>query len=159
MLLHVGYHKTATTWLQQNLFFAPGSETFHAFTPDVGRPRALTEYFLLAPDGGMLSAFDDNRAEIRAAVAAAHDATQGLPGTPVLSDERLSGNPHSGGFDAERFPRPMIEDIELGLRLREHGETQLDPDFNVTHLKRWTLRSKSFAMAISSPSKVSAVIT
>jgi len=64
MLLHVGYHKTATTWLQQNLFFAPGSETFHAFTPDVGRPRALTERFLLAPDGGMLSALDDNFAKI-----------------------------------------------------------------------------------------------
>lgn len=45
------------------------------------------------------------------------------------------------GFDAERFPRPMIEDIELGLRLKAHGETRLDPALQVKHLKRWTLRS------------------
>jgi len=46
-----------------------------------------------------------------------------------------------GGFDAERFPMPMIEDIELGLRLRAQGSTQLDPALQVTHLKRWTMRS------------------
>lgn len=46
-----------------------------------------------------------------------------------------------GGFDAARFSKPMIEDIELGLRLGAHGTTRLDPDLNVTHLKRWTMRS------------------
>lgn len=46
-----------------------------------------------------------------------------------------------GGFDAARYPRPQIEDIELGLRLRGRGRTRLDPDLQVTHLKRWTLRS------------------
>jgi GT2 family glycosyltransferase len=44
------------------------------------------------------------------------------------------------GFDAERFPRPQIEDIELGLRLAPLGITRLDPDLQVTHLKAWTLR-------------------
>jgi len=46
-----------------------------------------------------------------------------------------------GGFDAERFPRPQIEDIELGTRLAAKGRTALDPHLNVKHLKRWTLRS------------------
>jgi len=46
-----------------------------------------------------------------------------------------------GGFDARRFPRPQIEDIELGYRLREAGRTRLDPGLQVTHLKRWTLSS------------------
>ena len=46
-----------------------------------------------------------------------------------------------GGFDAERYPAPQIEDIELGLRLAECGATRLDPDLQVKHLKRWTLRS------------------
>lgn len=46
-----------------------------------------------------------------------------------------------GGFDEQRYPRPQIEDIELGLRLRRVGQTRLDPDLQVTHLKRWTLRS------------------
>ncbi len=47
----------------------------------------------------------------------------------------------AGGFDAARFPRPQIEDIELGGRLRIFGRTRLDPEMQVTHLKRWTLRS------------------
>jgi len=44
-----------------------------------------------------------------------------------------------GGFDADRFPRPQIEDIELGYRLRPRGRARLDPALQVTHLKRWTL--------------------
>jgi len=46
-----------------------------------------------------------------------------------------------GGFDAERFPRPSIEDIELGFRLRQAGHRiLLDPRIQGTHLKCWTLR-------------------
>jgi hypothetical protein len=44
-----------------------------------------------------------------------------------------------GGFDAERFPRPMIEDIELGVRMSTRGAMALDPSLHVTHLKRWTV--------------------
>ena len=47
----------------------------------------------------------------------------------------------AGGFDERRFPRPQIEDIELGYRLRAAGNTRLDPSLQVTHLKRWTLWS------------------
>jgi hypothetical protein len=46
-----------------------------------------------------------------------------------------------GGFDSERYPRPSVEDIELVTRLRAHGRTRLDPELQVTHLKRWTLWS------------------
>jgi len=43
-----------------------------------------------------------------------------------------------GGFDAERFPRPSIEDIELGARLRRAGyRILLDREIQGTHLKRW----------------------
>ncbi len=43
-----------------------------------------------------------------------------------------------GGFD-ERYNRPSIEDIELGVRLRKAGRRiALAPDIQVTHLKRWT---------------------
>lgn len=44
------------------------------------------------------------------------------------------------GFDAEQFPIPMIEDIELSLRLKPEGNTALDPKLQVTHLKRWSMR-------------------
>lgn len=46
----------------------------------------------------------------------------------------------AGGFDADRFPAPAVEDIELGRRLRGRGERiLLDPEIRGTHLKRWSL--------------------
>src|SRR5690606_37188404 len=46
----------------------------------------------------------------------------------------------AGGFDTLRFPRPQIEDIELGYRLRDRGgRILLDPAIEGTHLKRWHL--------------------
>jgi glycosyltransferase involved in cell wall biosynthesis len=48
----------------------------------------------------------------------------------------------AGGFDARRYARPSIEDIELGYRLRRAGfEIRLDRDVQAKHLKRWTLQS------------------
>jgi glycosyltransferase involved in cell wall biosynthesis len=46
----------------------------------------------------------------------------------------------AGGFDATRYPRPSIEDVELGVRLAGAGCTLvLDPELQGTHLKRWSL--------------------
>jgi GT2 family glycosyltransferase len=45
-----------------------------------------------------------------------------------------------GGFDADRYPTPSIEDIELGTRLSAAGaRIELDPTLLCTHLKEWTL--------------------
>lgn len=45
-----------------------------------------------------------------------------------------------GGFDTQRFPRPQIEDIELGYRLRDRGgRIHLDTAIQGTHLKHWHL--------------------
>jgi hypothetical protein len=47
-----------------------------------------------------------------------------------------------GGFDAERYPGPSIEDIDLGRRLAGRGaRIDLDPAIQGKHLKAWTLRS------------------
>lgn len=47
----------------------------------------------------------------------------------------------AGGFDSERFTRPSVEDIELGMRLSESGaKLVLDPEIRGTHLKAWGLR-------------------
>jgi glycosyltransferase involved in cell wall biosynthesis len=46
----------------------------------------------------------------------------------------------AGGFDAERYCLPSVEDIDLGTRLVAAGERiVLDPLVQGTHLKRWTL--------------------
>jgi len=48
----------------------------------------------------------------------------------------------AGGFDADRFPHPSVEDIDLGVRLAANGaQILLDPTIQGTHLKAWTLRS------------------
>lgn len=47
----------------------------------------------------------------------------------------------AGGFDDRRYPRPMLEDVELGLRLTDDGEKiMLMPEVTGTHLKTWGLR-------------------
>jgi glycosyltransferase involved in cell wall biosynthesis len=58
-------------------------------------------------------------------------------GLGAVRREALEG---VGGFDAERYPRPSIEDVELGMRLSDAGcALRLDPLLRGTHLKRWTL--------------------
>ena len=45
-----------------------------------------------------------------------------------------------GGFDPRLYPRPAIEDIELGYRLTRAGNRiVLARDVLATHMKRWTL--------------------
>ena len=47
----------------------------------------------------------------------------------------------AGGFDADAYDEPSIEDIELGTRLARVGaRIRLDPAIQGTHLKSWTLR-------------------
>jgi len=47
-----------------------------------------------------------------------------------------------GGFDADRYPQPSVEDIELGMRLRgRDAKIVLDPTIRGRHLKRWTALS------------------
>jgi len=45
----------------------------------------------------------------------------------------------TGGFDAAAFPEPSVEDIELGMRLRQGGgRIVLDPEIRGRHLKAWS---------------------
>ena len=58
-----------------------------------------------------------------------------------------------GGFDCDQFREPSIEDIELGVRLRQAGHRiLLDKEIQVTHLKKWQaislLRTEIFCRAL-----------
>lgn len=76
-----------------------------------------------------------------------HHVHQGAPGPAEtfwsgLGAVRRDAFLAAGGFDAERFPDPSIEDIDLGVRLVAAGaRIELDPSIQGTHLKAWTLRS------------------
>lgn len=59
----------------------------------------------------------------------------------------------AGGFDCGQFQVPSIEDIELGVRLRQAGHRiLLAKDIQATHLKKWEavslLRTEIFCRAI-----------
>ncbi len=46
----------------------------------------------------------------------------------------------AGGFDTRKFPRPSIEDIDLGYRITSRGHRiRLDKKLQATHLKHWRL--------------------
>jgi glycosyltransferase involved in cell wall biosynthesis len=58
-----------------------------------------------------------------------------------------------GGFDCEQFKVPSIEDIELGVRLRQAGcRIVLDREIQGKHLKKWTasslLKTEIFCRAV-----------
>jgi hypothetical protein len=45
-----------------------------------------------------------------------------------------------GGFDAERYPHPAVEDVELGTRLKAARERiRLEPRLQGRHLRRWSV--------------------
>jgi hypothetical protein len=59
-----------------------------------------------------------------------------------LGAVRVSAFEGVGGFDAERFKTPSVEDIDLGMRLAASGRRiTLDPRIQGKHLKAWTLAS------------------
>lgn len=71
--------------------------------------------------------------------AAAGPATTFWAGLGAIRREAFDA---VGGFDARRYPRPSIEDIEFGMRLHAAGRRiVLDPSARGTHLKCWTLCS------------------
>ncbi len=89
-LLHIGYYKTGTTWLQRHVFPNAGANLSL-----VAGSKALRSAFV------KVNPFDfepeivrkDFEPRIREAQARNHVA--------VLSSERLAGNPHSGGYDSK----------------------------------------------------------
>lgn len=87
MLIHIGYHKTATTWLQ--LFYFP----HHPELAFIAGHEALWQHLISPPP----LEFNPKITQTLFQPLLQHSLqTQQFP---VLSSERLSGNPHAGGFD------------------------------------------------------------
>lgn len=97
-LVHIGYHKTATTWLQKEMFSSSSDFFFPLSKND--RPKHLGRYFIYDEDGYLLSPFHSRRDAFLEELGNIHDMYRGDSRIGVISNERLSGNPHSGGFDA-----------------------------------------------------------
>ncbi len=103
LLLHVGYHKTATSWLQQRLF-TPS----HGYASVAGHEevdRLVTRPHGLAWDPAPMRAHLDEAMEC---------LEPGL--IPVVSSEILSGHPFYGGHESDAYARRLHE-VAPGARI------------------------------------------
>lgn len=90
-LIHIGLHKTGTTWLQ-NTILAQAMHGLAHWSAELRRENKLREIFLTYKadfDAGAVRAYYDSQR-----TAGKDDQL-----IPVISSERLSGNPHLGGYD------------------------------------------------------------
>ena len=98
LLLHIGYHKTGSTWLQRRLFAAESSGfEWRGRGYEARRKIVWPASFDYSPDA------------VREYYKPQIERTLEAGKMPLFSDERFSGNPHSGGFDSK----------ELADRLRQ----------------------------------------
>jgi hypothetical protein len=115
VLLHLGLHRTGSTWLQQRVF--DGRD---------GRPTPIVPDRAESARRIVLAREEDFDADaVRRWLADRLDAVRNAGGVPVLSNERFSGNPHSGWFDAQRtFDRlaAVLPEAKVLLVLREQRD-------------------------------------
>lgn len=88
--MHIGYHKTGTTWLQKNVFV----DEKIGFSLVAG-PLPVRFWFI----GINAFDFDPSRVRLRFRRSIKEAGEQGL--VPVFSHERLSGSPYAGGHDSK----------------------------------------------------------
>ncbi|GGD69702.1 hypothetical protein [Croceicoccus mobilis] len=109
-IVHIGYHKTATTWFQETVFPAARSHEFI--------PRKQVQDALLAPPG---LHFD-------AATAREKLALDGRTRPVVLSEENLSGYLHNGGLhgligpEMARRIHAVLPDARIVIFIRSQPE-------------------------------------
>lgn len=102
ILIHIGYHKTGTTWLQEELFNSTEINELDTLSVTETKHSTLAFHFIYDKDQYLLSPFDNNEDNIKQHIediicSKAIDNEK----TWVMSHERLSGYPSSGGFDSQ----------------------------------------------------------
>lgn len=101
LLIHIGYQKTGTTWLQHELFTSSNS-TFEPFSLKSKDRSSIFLDFIQGKDGYLLSSFVYNEEVIKREILKILKQKHEMSDKKfVLSAERLCGNPFSSGFDAK----------------------------------------------------------
>ncbi len=96
LLLHIGYHKTATSWMQQRLFVPE-----HGYR-QVARHAEVWRH--VVGKHGLLFEADAMRAAIRTGMSGLIEGE-----VPVISSEILSGHPFYGGIGSDVFAQRLKE--------------------------------------------------
>jgi hypothetical protein len=119
-LIHVGYHKTGSSWLQKYLFSAKAGAGFTAFAK--GRDGPINE-LIVSPN-----ALDFDPAAARRRFEDLIDRATDSGRRAVVSSERLSGHPLSGGYDSKELAERLAEvfpDGRVLIVIREQREMML----------------------------------
>jgi Sulfotransferase family len=113
VLVHIGYHKTGSNWLQRHLF--RNSRTGFRWLGKTGGDHPVRQLVRALPFHFDAQA---TRAQFEPLVRAAE--SDGL--LPVVSYERLSGHPFSGGHDSEQIAyrlKDVFPDAQVLVVIRE----------------------------------------
>jgi hypothetical protein len=115
-VIHIGYHKTATTWLQQRYF------PQHPQIDFVGKHEDLWTDFI-SPHG-----FDFDPNLVKECFYPKIEQALQQNKIPVISAERLSGNPHSGGYDSKEIAdrlKQVFPEAKILIMIRHQPEAIL----------------------------------
>jgi Sulfotransferase family len=119
-LIHIGYHKTGSSWLQRFVFAGKAGAGFTRFSK--GRDGPINT-LIVSPNALDFDA-QAARTEFSELIRGADE--RGL--SPVVSSERLSGHPFTGGYDskdlAERLAA-VFPDGRVLIVIREQREAVL----------------------------------
>jgi hypothetical protein len=96
LLLHIGYHKTATSWMQQRLFVPE-----HGYR-QIARHAEVWQH--VVGKHGLLFDAEEMRAALRHGLSDLRDGE-----VPVVSSEILSGHPFFGGIGSDVFAERLRE--------------------------------------------------
>ena len=124
-LVHVGYHKTGTTWLQRHLFKVPDRGFLC--------PRRVQIYQALV----LPNPLDFDAATARGTFAPLLEEAKLRGLVPVLSHERLGGHFETGGYDSKEIAErvaAVFEEARVLICIREQESMILSA--YKQHLKR-----------------------
>ncbi|MCB0644166.1 MAG: sulfotransferase [Phaeodactylibacter sp.] len=113
-LIHIGYHKTGTTWLQQHLFSEEALGFGHVIEPSE-RPQFSQEFIL---ENELDFEVDNARKVLQDRCA----ALEARGKTPVISAERLSGAFQAGGYDSAQIAnrlKAILPNARILIVIRE----------------------------------------
>jgi len=130
LLIHIGYHKTGTTWLQDNLFY----QGHESFDPVCGDPKKLGKsFFMNSISKADLSPYDDNQKIIQQEWSLyLKERGESSEKVSVISCERLSGNLHEGGYDSSITARRINKNFpnaKIFIVIREQNSFILSSYF------------------------------
>lgn len=151
ILVHIGYHKTGTSWLQSCLFGHPSLGFYPLglmrgnkyLSGDKRLPKTFADYFI-RDEMQLLSAFEDRTKDFCSLI---HNLKIPDGKVGVLSNERLSGGLYFGGIDSRYIADRLhmaLPTAKIFICIREQDSIILSSYFHYLRGKHGCLSLRNF---------------